>query len=78
MSTASARGPYEPTSFIGRSTALTELEDLLTHRRLLTLTGPPGVGKTRLALRLTADCLDQFPDGTVLVELPQHPGLERE
>ena len=37
--------------------------------RLLTLTGPGGTGKTRLALQAAADLLDDFPDGTFFVPL---------
>ncbi len=55
--------PAELTSFIGREAQLTELKKLLRRSRLLTLTGPGGAGKTRLALRLAAECLDRYPDG---------------
>lgn len=59
------------TSFVGRKRELRELRALLNLEdlRLLTLTGPPGVGKTRLAVELTAALSDEFADGAILVEL---------
>jgi predicted ATPase/class 3 adenylate cyclase len=61
--------PLQLTSFIGRERELDELKILLAANRLLTLTGPGGTGKTRLALRLASDELESFPDGAWLVEL---------
>src|SRR6266536_2676743 len=61
--------PLQLTSFIGREQALDELGHLLAGTRLLTLTGPPGVGKTRLALQLAGEALDAYADGVWLVEL---------
>jgi non-specific serine/threonine protein kinase len=61
--------PLQLTSFVGREHALAELGHLLARTRLLTLTGPPGVGKTRLALQLADEALDAFADGVWLVEL---------
>jgi len=61
--------PTQTTTFIGRQRELAKAADLLKTARLLTLTGPGGSGKTRLALHLAADVLDRYPDGVWLVEL---------
>jgi predicted ATPase/DNA-binding CsgD family transcriptional regulator/DNA-binding Xre family transcriptional regulator len=68
--------PEEASSFIGRERELSELRRMLGHTRTLTLTGPGGIGKTRLALRVLASVSDEFPDGSLFVELAdlQHPG----
>ena len=60
--------PIQVTSFIGRDEELTLVKDRLTKTRLLTLVGAGGIGKTRLALQVGADLLDQFEDGVWLVE----------
>ena len=63
--------PIHPTPFLGRERELDEVLTLLQHPevRLLTLTGPGGVGKTRLALRVAAEALESFPDGAFLIDL---------
>ena len=63
--------PLQPTPLIGREKEVAEVCDLLGGEatRLLTLTGPGGIGKTRLALQAAADLLDDFPDGTFFVPL---------
>jgi non-specific serine/threonine protein kinase len=61
--------PAQLSSFIGRERQLTELRRLLRKSRLITLTGPGGAGKTRLALRLAADVLDRHPDGAWVADL---------
>ncbi len=61
--------PAEPNSFIGRERDLAELARLLSDVRVLTLCGPGGIGKTRLALRLACESVPGFPDGAWLVEL---------
>ena len=57
--------PAPPNRFVGRHAELAELRSLLVDpaTRLVTLTGPGGIGKTRLALQLAADVRDTFPDG---------------
>jgi predicted ATPase len=61
--------PEEPNTFIGRERELVELRQLLYRTRALTLSGPGGIGKTRLALRLLASAAAEFPDGVWFVEL---------
>ncbi len=61
--------PLQLTSFVGRDTELAETRALLGRNRLLTLTGPGGTGKTRLALALAAELADDFPDGVRWVPL---------
>ena len=63
--------PRQPTALIGRDDDLAGLRGLLAREetRLVTLTGPGGVGKTRLALAAAADSLETFPDGVFLVAL---------
>jgi predicted ATPase/class 3 adenylate cyclase len=62
--------PVPATTFVGRGHELDELGALLDRGvRLLTLTGPGGVGKTRLALQAVAGAVDAFPDGVWWVPL---------
>ena len=71
--------PLEVTGFVGRQRELAELTGLLRTARLVTVTGPGGVGKTRVALRAAAQFAEpgvagasvagEFPDGTWLAEL---------
>ncbi|RSM64754.1 hypothetical protein DMB66_19130 [Actinoplanes sp. ATCC 53533] len=70
MVTRSHRGnlPAELSGFVGRRREISEIRRLMGKGRLVTLTGPGGVGKTRLALRVARQ-LRAFPDGTWLVEL---------
>ncbi|MET9990601.1 BTAD domain-containing putative transcriptional regulator [Streptomyces mutabilis] len=61
--------PVPLTELIGRDEEVRRIEALLTSERLVTLTGPGGVGKTRLALEAAARRAGRFPDGVELVEL---------
>lgn len=61
--------PVQLTTFVGRDREISELKRLLAERRLLTLVGPGGTGKTRLSLQAAAELLEHFPDGAWLVEL---------
>ena len=63
--------PAQVTSFIGRSKEISEIRRLLDSARLLTLTGPGGVGKTRLAIQVAAELADEdaFEDGIFFVDL---------
>ena len=61
--------PLRLSSFIGRERELTDVQAMLRHTRLLTLTGTGGSGKTRLAIELAEALLEQYPGGVHLVEL---------
>ena len=63
--------PVPATPFVGRGRELEEVAALLNREdvRLLTLTGPGGTGKTRLALQAAADASDRYPDGITWVPL---------
>src|SRR6202011_4389163 len=63
--------PAETTSFVGRRRELPEIRKKLTTTRLVSLVGPGGVGKTRLALQAAADLARGFADGAWLVELAE-------
>jgi predicted ATPase/class 3 adenylate cyclase len=70
--------PVQITSFIGRDKELAQVKNLLVNgTRLLTLTGPGGTGKTRLALQAAAETLTEFADGAYFVDLAPigDPGL---
>ncbi|MGC1213311.1 MAG: BTAD domain-containing putative transcriptional regulator, partial [Micromonospora sp.] len=67
--TARTNLPAGLTSFVGREEALDRVGELLTRSRLVTLTGPGGAGKTRLAVESGRAATDRFPDGVCLVEL---------
>ena len=69
MDEIQAHLPEEPNSFIGRERELVELRQMLRHTRALTLCGPGGIGKTRLALRFLALAAGEFPAGVWWVEL---------
>jgi predicted ATPase len=55
--------------FVGREEELTQLAGLLQRARLITVTGPGGVGKTSVALRATSQASDRYPDGAWIVQL---------
>jgi predicted ATPase/DNA-binding SARP family transcriptional activator len=60
--------PAPATSFVGREDELRQVAALLGEHRLVTLTGPPGVGKSRLALEAARSLQQEFPEGTWLVD----------
>src|SRR5689334_17095974 len=69
--------PAALSSFVGRRHELAQVRRALPRSRVVTLSGPGGVGKTRLALRIAAGAAGGYPDGVQLVELApvQDPGL---
>jgi predicted ATPase/DNA-binding SARP family transcriptional activator len=73
------------TSFIGREQEIREVKQLIASSRLVTLTGPGGCGKTRLALNIADSLVEHIPDGVWLIELaslmnpdlvPEHTAIE--
>ena len=63
------RLPSEANDFIGRAAELCRVETLLRGSRLVTLVGPGGVGKTRVARRAMEQAADRYRDGVVFVPL---------
>jgi len=61
--------PTQLTSFVGREQDVEQARHLLAGTRLLTLTGPGGIGKTRLSLQLAADVIQDFTGGVYFVPL---------
>jgi predicted ATPase/class 3 adenylate cyclase len=61
--------PAQLTSFVGREAEVAAVRALLAETRLLTLTGPGGTGKTRLALQVAGEISGEFVDGTFFVDL---------
>jgi predicted ATPase/DNA-binding NarL/FixJ family response regulator len=61
--------PTQLTHFIGREQEAVDIKQLLTDARLLTLMGPGGCGKTRLAIEVAATLQDTYPDGICWIEL---------
>ena len=63
--------PVQPNPLIGRASQVAEIKQRLVrdHVRLLTLAGPPGIGKTRLAIQVAAELLGEFQDGVFFVGL---------
>jgi predicted ATPase/class 3 adenylate cyclase len=71
--------PFQPTPLLGREEEVDALCTLLQRSdvRLVTLTGPGGIGKTRLSIQVAAEVIDDFPDGVWVVRLARltDPGL---
>ncbi len=61
--------PPELTPFVGRMDELTKIQQQLGETRLLSLTGPGGIGKTRLVLKVAERAIDDFNDGIFFVPL---------
>ena len=60
--------PRQATTFVGRKAETASLSELVCRSSLVTLTGVGGVGKTRIALQIAAEIIDEFPDGAWLCE----------
>jgi predicted ATPase/tRNA A-37 threonylcarbamoyl transferase component Bud32 len=69
IATTHSNLPNDLTSFVGRKEQIVEVSQLLHQHRLVTLTGPGGSGKTRLALKVARNQLGAYADGIWLVEL---------
>jgi transcriptional regulator with XRE-family HTH domain len=69
--------PTPLSSFVGREHELAEVRQLITAYRLVTLLGPGGIGKTRLAVEVATGLVDDFADGVVFVPFAsvRHPDL---
>jgi predicted ATPase/class 3 adenylate cyclase/DNA-binding CsgD family transcriptional regulator len=69
--------PLQLSSFVGRDRELRDMRTAFKDARLVTLTGSGGCGKTRLALQVAADLVDEYPDGVWWVDLAPltDPGL---
>jgi predicted ATPase/class 3 adenylate cyclase len=61
--------PAQLTTFIGREGEIAKIKEELEAHRLVTLTGPGGIGKTRLSVQVAAQVLETFPDGVWFTEL---------
>jgi predicted ATPase/class 3 adenylate cyclase len=61
--------PMAVTTFVGRTAELAELRGLLASQRLVSVVGPAGAGKTRLAVELALGAVDKFPDGVWFLDL---------
>ena len=68
--------PAPSTSLVGREDELGEVAALLHEHRLVTLTGPPGVGKSRLAVETARSLVQEFPDGIWLVDFARAGGAD--
>ena len=63
--------PRYVTDFIGRTEEIKAIKHLITEHRMITLRGPGGIGKTRLAIQVATESLRKFPQGVWLVSLAQ-------
>ena len=61
--------PIQLSSFVGREEVMIQLKDLIRQSRLLTISGSGGSGKTRLAMQVGADIIDDFENGVYISEL---------
>ncbi|MFI1991324.1 adenylate/guanylate cyclase domain-containing protein [Actinoplanes sp. NPDC020271] len=66
--------PAEHSSFVGRQSELTELAELISHHRLVSVVGPGGAGKTRLSLSVAEQVLDAYPGGVWTIDAASAAG----
>jgi predicted ATPase len=69
LTTHGGRLPAETSRFFGRSHEAAAIQDALARSRLVTLTGPGGIGKTRLAIKVAGEQAKTFTDGVFLADL---------
>ncbi|MEO5574797.1 MAG: adenylate/guanylate cyclase domain-containing protein [Gaiellaceae bacterium] len=69
--------PVQPTPLVGRRRELEELRGLVRAHWLVTVTGTGGSGKTRVALQVAADLVDEFPDGVLWISLAAVRDVDR-
>ena len=69
--------PVQPNQFVGRATSIEQITGLVADTAVVTLTGPGGVGKTRLGLQVAAVLQPEFADGAWLVDLAPVNTAER-
>ena len=69
--------PVPPNPFVGRAASIAQISELVVDTAVVTLTGPGGVGKTRLALQVAAVLQPEFPDGAWFVDLAPVNSAER-
>ena len=69
MAAPAARPPIPPSALIGREGEIARVRELLAEGRLVTLTGPGGTGKTRLAVAVLRAVEGSYPDGVAFVDL---------
>ena len=71
VETRSTNLPVQRTALVGRKKELAAVQELLLRQevRLVTVTGPGGIGKTRLAVQAASELVEHFPDGTYFVAL---------
>lgn len=65
------RLPHPARTLVGRTEALDEITSLFLFARLVTLKGPPGIGKTHLALHVALQLQEEYPDGTAFFDLTE-------
>ena len=71
LSALSHNLPAYLTSFVGRKGEIGDLTEILASNRLVTITGPGGIGKTRLTQQLAADLIQRFKEGVWFIDLAQ-------